>query len=156
MSFASTEQNRHSAIQQRTDERSVFHSRTMSISYGKKVGITLLFILPANQRGFVIMLSLSLDEGNTPLLNSLGDLRQQSRSWTYARIVGERKESEQAHGGGYGRTGGPEGIARGRARGLSLPRENTRRRRSEVASSAFAGREDEGGRGRPEGAVWLS
>lgn len=62
--------------------------------------------------------------------------------------MGERKESEQAHSGEYGRTGGREGSredghADSRCRG-----EHATAKELEVASSAFAGREDEGGRGR--------
>lgn len=93
-----------------------------------------------------LSISLSLDEGNATLPNSLGDLRQQSRSWTYARIVGERKESEQAHRGGYGRTGGREGSredghADSRCRGEHATAKELKSRRA-----ALAGREDEGGR----------
>lgn len=125
----------------------------MSISYGKKVGITLLSFSPANRRGFVIMLSLSislsLDEGNTTQPNSLGDLRQQSRSWTYARIVGERKESEQAHSGGYGRTGEREGSredghADSRCRGEHATAKELKSRRARSLGGRM--REDEGGR----------
>lgn len=55
------------------------------------------------------VLSRQSSDGDASLPNSLGDLCQQSRSWTHARIVGERKESEQAEvddGRSRGRAGG--------------------------------------------------